>query len=90
MMHDEMKRILMWKCMMRLEYIWVTSESDLNKRSESDLSWVKIMKIELNVLDLDIETSHTTIYVILRRQSWRDDIHRALAHNYSEDEKTLK
>ncbi len=48
------------------------------------------MKIELKVLDIDIETSYTTVHVILQRQSWRGDIHRALAHNYSEDEKTLK
>ena len=48
------------------------------------------MKIELNVLDIDIETSHMTVYVIFRRQNWRDDIHWALAHNYSEDEKTFK
>ncbi len=48
------------------------------------------MKIELKVLDIDIETLHTTVHVILWQQSWRDDIHWALAHNYSEDEKTLK
>ncbi len=75
---------------MRLEYIWVKSESDLNKMSESDLSWVEMMKIELKVLDIDIEISHMIIHVILRRQSWWDDIHQVLAHNYSEDEKTLK
>ncbi len=49
-----------------------------------------MMKIELKVLDIDIETSHMTVHVILRRQSWRDNINRALAYNYSEDEKTLK
>ncbi len=75
---------------MKLEYIWVRFESDLNKMSESDLNWVETMKIELKVLDIDIETLHMTIHVILRRQNWRDDIHRALAHNYSEDEKTFK
>ena len=75
---------------MKLKYIWVTFESDLNKMSESDLSWVEMMKIELKVLDIDIETSHMTILMILQRQNWRDDIHQALTHNYSEDEKTLK
>ncbi len=49
-----------------------------------------MMKIELKVLDIDIETLHTTVYVILWRQNWRDDIHQAFAHNYSKDEKTLK
>jgi len=48
------------------------------------------MKIELKVLDIDIETSHMTIHVILWQQNWQDDIHQALAHNYSEDEKTFK
>ncbi len=48
------------------------------------------MKIELKVLDIDIETSHMTVHVILWWQSWRDDIHQALAYNYSEDEKTFK
>ncbi len=48
------------------------------------------MKIELKVLDIDIETSHMTVHVILWRQSWRDDIHQAFAYNYSEDEKTFK
>ncbi len=48
------------------------------------------MKIELKVLDIDIEISYMTVHVILQRQSWRDDIHQALAHNYSEDEKTFK
>ncbi len=48
------------------------------------------MKIELKVLDINIETSHITVHVILRQQSWQDDIHQAFAHNYSEDEKTLK
>ncbi len=75
---------------MKLKYIWVTSESNLNKISESDLSWIKMMKIELKVLDIDIETSHMTVHVILWRQNWRDDIHWAFAHNYSEDEKTFK
>ncbi len=60
---------------MKLEYIWVTFESDLNKMSESDLSWVEMMKIEFKVLDIDIEISHMTVHVILRWQSWRDDIH---------------
>ncbi len=60
---------------MKLEYIWVTFESDLNKISESDLSWVEMMKIEFKVLDIDIEISHMTVHVILRWQSWRDDIH---------------
>ncbi len=49
-----------------------------------------MMKIELKVLDIDIETSHMTVHVILWQQSWRDDIYQALAHNYSEDEKTFK
>ncbi len=48
------------------------------------------MKIELKVFNIDIEMSHMTIHVILRRQNWQDDIHQALAHNYSEDEKTFK
>ncbi len=48
------------------------------------------MKIELKVLDIDIETLHMIIHVILQRQNWRDDIHQALAHNYSKDEKTFK
>ncbi len=48
------------------------------------------MKIELKVLDIDIETSHMIVHMILQRQSWRDDIHWAFAHNYSEDEKILK
>ncbi len=48
------------------------------------------MKIELKVLDIDIEISHMTVHVILQWQNWRDDIHQALAHNYSEDEKTFK
>ncbi len=74
----------------KLKHIWVTSESDLDEMSESDWNWFEMMKIELRVLDIDIETSHTTVHVILQRQNWRDDIHRALAHNYSEDEKTFK
>ncbi len=49
-----------------------------------------MMKIELKVLDIDIEISHMTIHVILQRQSWWNNIHQALAYNYSEDEKTLK
>ncbi len=49
-----------------------------------------MMKIELKVLDINIEISHMTVYVILWQQSWRDDIHWVFAHNYSEDEKTLK
>ncbi len=49
-----------------------------------------MMKIELKVFDIDIETSHTTVHVILQRQNWQDNIHWAFAHNYSEDEKTLK
>ncbi len=49
-----------------------------------------MMKIELKVLDIDIEISHMTVHVILRRQNWWDDIHQAFAHNYSEYEKTLK
>ncbi len=49
-----------------------------------------MMKIELKVLDIDIETSHTIVHVILQRQNWQDDIHQVFAHNYSEDEKTLK
>ena len=49
-----------------------------------------MMKIEFKVFDIDIETSHTTVHVILWRQNWRDDIHQALAYNYSEDEKILK
>ncbi len=60
---------------MKLKYIWVTSESNLDKMSESDLSWIKMMKIELKVLDIDIEISHMTVHVILRWQSWRDDIY---------------
>ncbi len=48
------------------------------------------MKIEFKVLDIDIKILHTIVHVIFRRQSWRDDIHWALAHNYSEDEKTFK
>ncbi len=48
------------------------------------------MKIELNVLDIDIETLHTTVHVILWRQNWRDDIHEAFAYNYSEDERAFK
>ncbi len=48
------------------------------------------MKIELKVLDINIEISHMTVHVILQRQNWRDDIHQALIHNYSEDEKTFK
>ncbi len=33
---------------MRLEYIWVTSESDLDKMSESDLDkiWVRLKLIQ--------------------------------------------
>ena len=49
-----------------------------------------MMKIKLKVLDIDIETSHMTVHVILWWQSWRDNIHWTLAHNYSEDEKILK
>ncbi len=49
-----------------------------------------MMKIEFKVLNIDIEISHIIVYVILQRQSWQDDIHWMLAHNYSEDEKTLK
>ncbi len=48
------------------------------------------MKIELKVLDINIEISHMIVHVILQRQNWRDDIHWVLTHNYSEDEKTLK
>ncbi len=48
------------------------------------------MKIEFKVLDIDIKTSHMTVHMILRRQSWWDDIHQVLAHSYSKDEKTLK
>ena len=48
------------------------------------------MKIELKVLDINIETSHTTVHMILQWQSWQDDIHWAFAHNYSEDEKAFK
>ncbi len=48
------------------------------------------MKIELKVLDINIKISHTTVHVILQQQSWRDDIHWMLAHNYSEDKKTFK
>ncbi len=49
-----------------------------------------MMKIELKVLDIDIEISHMTVHVILQRQSWWNDIHWMLAYNYSEDEKTFK
>ncbi len=49
-----------------------------------------MIKIELKVLDIDIETSYMTIHMILWQQSWQDDIHQAFIHNYSEDEKTLK
>ncbi len=69
------------------------SESNLNKiwvRSESDLSWIEMMKIEFKVLDIDIETLHMIVHMILQRQNWWDDIHQVLAHNYSEDEKTFK
>ncbi len=48
------------------------------------------MKIKLRIFDIDIKTSHIIIYVILQRQSWWNDIHQALAHNYSKDEKTFK
>ncbi len=48
------------------------------------------MKIKLKVLDIDIEILHMTIHVILWWQSWQDDIHQVLAHNYSENEKTFK
>ena len=48
------------------------------------------MKIELKVLDIDIETSHMTVHVILQQQNWWDDIHWVFTHNYSEDEKTFK
>ncbi len=48
------------------------------------------MKIELKVLDIDIKISHMIVHVILWWQSWWDDIHQALIHNYSEDEKILK
>ncbi len=38
-----MKCSLMWWCIVKLKYIEVTSESNLNKMSESDLNkiWVK-------------------------------------------------
>ncbi len=48
------------------------------------------MKIELKVLDINIEISHMTVHVILQWQSWWNDIHQALTYNYSEDEKTFK
>ncbi len=48
------------------------------------------MKIELKALNIDIETSHMTVHVIFQRQSWRNNIHWVLAHNYSEDKKTFK
>ncbi len=35
---DEMRCILIWWCTAKLKYIWVTSESNLNEMSESDLS----------------------------------------------------
>ncbi len=68
----------------------IALKSDLNKMFELNLSWVEMMKIEFKVLDIDIEKSHTTVHVILQRQSWQDDIQWVLIHNYSEDEKTFK
>ncbi len=49
-----------------------------------------MMKIELKVFNIDIETLYMTVHIILQWQNWWDDIYQAFAHNYSKDEKTFK
>ncbi len=89
-----MKYSLIWWCTdetkIHLSHIWVRFKQNVWVRFKQDLSWVKMMKIELKVLDINIKISHMTIYMILRRQNWRDNIHWTFAHNYLEDEKTFK
>ncbi len=58
--------------------------------SEQDVWAESMMNIELKVLDINIETSYIILYVILQWQSWRDEIHQALAHNYLKDWKIFK